>query len=200
MDLLTNSIAPGAFHNSSERYHPPKCHPSTRLAVLEHIMTWINNLQQFMWLYGPAGAGKSAIAQSIAELCHKSNLLAASFFFSRTAAGRSDESRLIPTLVYQLRLSMPAIRKYVEDTIERDPLVLLQSSEAQIRSLVVDPLSRALLDEKDALSLRSGPTLIIIDGLDECGTAKVQCYVLSVFATAVQEDPSTDIVPGRQPS
>jgi len=192
MDLLTNSIAPGAFHNSSERYDPPKCHPSTRLAVLEHIMTWINDLQQlffFMWLHGPAGAGKSAIAQSIAELCHKSNLLAASFFFSRTAAGRSDESRLIPTLVYQLCLSMPAIRKYVEDTIERDPLVLSRSSEAQIRSLVVDPLSRALLDEKDALSLRSGPKLIIIDGLDECGTVKVQRYVLSVFATAVQEIP-----------
>jgi len=153
-----------------------------------------------MRLYGPAGTGKSAIAQSIAELCHKSNLLAASLFFSHAAAGRSDESRLIPTLVYQLCLSMPAIRKYVEDTIERDPLVLLRSSEVQIRSLVVDPLSRALLDEKDALSFHSGPKLIIIDGLDECGRAKVQCYVLSVFTTAVQEDPSTDIVPGRQPS
>jgi len=44
-------------------------HPSTRVAVLEHIMSWILDLQKirfFMWLYGPAGAGKSAIAQSIA--------------------------------------------------------------------------------------------------------------------------------------
>ena len=190
MDLLTNCIAPGAFHNSSERYDPPKCHPSTRLVVFEHIMTWINDVQNlffFMWLYGPAGAGKSAIAQSIAELCHKSNLLAASFFFSRTAVGRSDESRLIPTLVYQLCLSMPVIRKYVEDTIERDPMVLSRSLEAQVSSLMVDPLRRALLDVKDARSLHSGPKLIIIDGLDECGTAKVQRYILSVLVTAVQE-------------
>ncbi|KAF8805051.1 hypothetical protein BYT27DRAFT_7298858 [Phlegmacium glaucopus] len=192
MDLLTNAIASGAFHNSSERYDPPKCHPSTRIAVLQHIMTWINDLQKlcfFMWLYGPAGAGKSAIAQSIAELCYEANLLAASFFFSRTAVGRNDESRLIPTLVFQLCLSMPAIRKYVEDTIERDPLILSCSLEAQIHSLVADPLRRALLNEEEAISLRSGPKLIIIDGLDECSTAKVQRYILSVLAKAIQQIP-----------
>jgi len=33
-----------------------------------------------MWLNGPAGAGKSAILQTIAERC-KDNRLAASFFF-----------------------------------------------------------------------------------------------------------------------
>ncbi|KAF8806738.1 hypothetical protein BYT27DRAFT_6607351 [Phlegmacium glaucopus] len=192
MDLLSNSISPGAFHNSSERYDPPKCHPSTRVAILQHIMTWINDLQKiffFMWLYGPAGAGKSAIAQSIAELCYDANILAASFFFSRTAVGRNDESHLILTLVYQLCLSMPAIRKYVEDAIERDPLVLSRSLAAQICSLVADPIRCALSDEKDAMSLRSGPKLIIIDGLDECGTAKSQRYVLSVLATAVQQIP-----------
>ncbi|KAF8806742.1 hypothetical protein BYT27DRAFT_7100444 [Phlegmacium glaucopus] len=192
MELLSSSISPGAFHNSSERYDPPKCHPSTRVAVLQHIMAWINDLQKlffFMWLYGPAGAGKSAIAQSIAELCYDAKILAASFFFSRTAVGRNDESRLIPTLVYQLCLSMPAIRKYVEDTIERDPLVLSRSLEAQIRSLVAEPIRRALLDEKDAMSLRSGPKVIIIDGLDECGTAKSQRYVLSILAIAVQQIP-----------
>ncbi|KAF8814331.1 hypothetical protein BYT27DRAFT_7238893 [Phlegmacium glaucopus] len=126
-----------------------------------------------------------ALAQSIAEICYEANLLAASFFFSRTAAGRSDESRLIPTLVYQLCLSMPAIRKYVEDIIDRDPLVLSRS----IRSLVVDPLRRAMLDEKDAIPLRSGPKLIIIDGLDECGTAKVQRYILSMIRDAFYVDP-----------
>ena len=71
----------------------------------------------FMWLYGPAGVGKSAIAQTIAEQCHELKLLAASFFFSRTTAGRNDHSRLIATLIYQLCLSIPEIRTYVEDAI-----------------------------------------------------------------------------------
>jgi hypothetical protein len=69
----------------------------------------------------------------------------------------NDESRLIPTLVYQLCLSVPAL----EDTIEQDPLVLSRSLEAQIHSLVVDPLRRALLNKKNAISLRSGPKPII---------------------------------------
>ncbi|KAF8800990.1 hypothetical protein BYT27DRAFT_7311356 [Phlegmacium glaucopus] len=192
MDLLASYIAPSALHNSAERYNPPKCHPSTRVAVLQHIMTWINDLHKlcfFMWLYGPAGAGKSAIAQTITELCYNANLLATSFFFSRTAVGRNDKSRLIPTLVYQLCLSMPPIRKYVEDTSVQDPLVLTRSMDVQISSLMVNPLHRTLLDDKDALSLHSGPKIIVIDGLNECGTAQVQRYVLSVLVTAVQDIP-----------
>jgi NACHT domain len=186
MDLLTDSIALGAFYG---RYDGPKCDSSTRVAILEHIMTWIRDLQKlyfFMWLHGPAGSGKSAIAHTIAELCYEADILAASFFFSRSDR---DESRLIPTLVYQLCSSIPAIRKYIQDTIERDPSVLSGSLEAQISSLMIDPLRRVLLDDKDAMSLRSSPIIIIIDGLDECGTAQVQRYVLSVFAIAVREIP-----------
>ena len=42
---------------------------------------------------------------------------AASFFFSGTAAGRSDDSRFIATHTHQLCLSIPEIRTY-EDVIE----------------------------------------------------------------------------------
>ena len=53
----------------------------------------------------------------------------------------------------------------------------------------MDPLRRALSNENDAISLRSSPKFIIIDGLDECGEPRVQCYVLSVFVTAIQRVP-----------
>lgn len=193
MDLLHSSIAPGAFHNSAERYDPPKCHPATRIAVLDYIMRWINELDKlcfFLWLYGPAGAGKSAIAQSIAELCHEAKILAASFFFSRTAVGRNDESRLIATIVYQLCLSIPAIKKYVEVTLEQDPLVLSRSLEAQLHDLVVKPLNHAFRsNEEGNKKPQQGPTLIIIDGLDECGNGKVQRYILTVLAGAIKQLP-----------
>ena len=54
-------------------------------------MQWIKDVYKnelFLWLYGPAGAGKSSIAQSISELCDEAGILDASFFFSRSAAGR----------------------------------------------------------------------------------------------------------------
>jgi len=40
MELLQRHVAPGAFHNSGERYDPPKCHPHTRRAVLTNIMDY----------------------------------------------------------------------------------------------------------------------------------------------------------------
>jgi len=63
-DILHRATATAAFHNSKERFDPPKCHPKTRIAVLDKIMRWIKwegDLESFiMWVYGPAGAGKSA--------------------------------------------------------------------------------------------------------------------------------------------
>ncbi|KAF8798342.1 hypothetical protein BYT27DRAFT_6902536 [Phlegmacium glaucopus] len=182
MRKLEKKIAPGAFHNSAERYDPPKCHPKTRIAVLNKIMDWVQGLEDserrcyFMWLYGPAGAGKSAIAQSIAELCHELKLLAASFFFSRTSEGRNDHSRLIATLTYQLCLSIPEIRTYVEDAVELDPNIFSLSLPVQVRRLIIEPLSHF----RDNLSHgRIHPMLIIIDGLDECvSAAYVQRFVL----------------------
>ena len=72
------SIVPGAFHNSAERYDSPKCHPHTREAILTKIMLWVDdpvNEAQIMWMFGLAGAGKSAIAQSIAEMCFQQGKL-----------------------------------------------------------------------------------------------------------------------------
>jgi len=98
-DVLLHATAPAAFHNSKERFDPPKCHPNTRLAVLTKIMKWIKweeDIDAFiMWVYGPAGAGKSAIAQTIAEMCDEEMILLASFFFSRNDPSRSTVSTLI---------------------------------------------------------------------------------------------------------
>jgi hypothetical protein len=61
-----------AFHNSDELTYAPKCHPQTRLAVLDNIMKWVNESGAqhhfMMWLFGSADVGKSAIAKKIAEL------------------------------------------------------------------------------------------------------------------------------------
>ena len=124
MELLQPHISPGAFHNSDERYDPPKCHPHTRKAVLKKITDWVNDADKvalILWLYGPAGAGKSAIAQTIAELLEKAGLLAAAFFFSRNAAGRNEKTPLVTTLVYQLVKSIPEIRAHVLEAVEGDP-------------------------------------------------------------------------------
>ena len=75
-------------------------------------MDWIKDGQKtsfLMWLYGPAGAGKSAIAQTIAEMCHRLGILVATFFWSRSAADRNDETRLVASLAYQLVVTIPLV-------------------------------------------------------------------------------------------
>ena len=112
-DILHRATATAAFHNSAERFDPPKCHPKTRLAVLTKIMKWIkwgDDIEAFiLWVYGPAGAGKSAIAQTIAEMCEEEMILLASFFFSRNDPSRSNVKPLIATIAYQIILNLPQV-------------------------------------------------------------------------------------------
>jgi hypothetical protein len=189
MELLQQHIAPGAFHNSDERYDPPKCHPHTREAVLKKIMDWVKDADEValvLWLYGPAGAGKSAIAQTIAELLEKAGLLAAAFFFSRNAAGRNDKTPLVATLVYQLVKAIPEIRAHVLEAVEGDPALFSCSIEAQIEALIVKPLNTVATDETLGPTLLSRPRLIILDGLDECRTTSAQTHILNALSTAIK--------------
>ena len=186
MELLHPHIAPGAFHNSGERYDPPKCHPHTRKADLKKIMDWVkdpNKVALFLWLYGP---GKSAIAQTIAELLEEAGLLAAAFFFSRNATRCNDKTPLVATLVYQLVKSIPEICAHVLGAVERDPALFSRSIEAQIQALIIKPLNSVAIDETLAPTLISRPRLIILDGLDECRTTSSQAHILNALSTAVK--------------
>ena len=186
---LKPHIAPGAFHNSDERYDPPKCHPHTRRAVLKKITDWVkdaNKVALFLWLYGPAGAGKSAIAQTIAELLEQAELLAAAFFFSRNSAGRNNKTPLVATLVYQLVTSIPEIRVHVLEALEENPALFSYSIEVQIEALIVKPLNAVAADKTLPPTLLSRPRLIILDGLDECRTTSSQTQILHALSTAVK--------------
>ncbi|KAF8802747.1 hypothetical protein BYT27DRAFT_7111451 [Phlegmacium glaucopus] len=182
--FLRSCIADGALHNSGERFDPPKCHPGTRVAVLRAILKWIQEDQYdsfIMWLFGPAGAGKSALAQTIAEICYGDGRLAASFFFSRSSPKRSDSTSLIATIAYQIALNIPASRSFIEDAIETDPSICSMSLQTQLDTLVIKPLANIADHERS-----TWPRLIIIDGLDECHDPKVQSYILNVFASELR--------------
>jgi len=182
-DILHRETATAAFHNSKERFDPPKCHPNTRLAVLTEIMKWIKweeGLDAFiMWVYGPAGAGKSAIAQTIADMCEEEMILLASFFFSRNDP---DVNRLIATIAYQITLNLPQVRGAILGAIERDPLIFFKSLAVQFKSLIVSPLQP--LAEAGFFDEPTSRRLVIIDGLDECSDPKVQKNILEVLGNA----------------
>ena len=149
-------------------------------------MDWIlgvgsdNRNAVVLWFYGPAGTGKTAIAHNIAEHCDLQNLLLASFFFSRSDPTRSNTKSLIATISYQIAINIPGTREKIVAAIERDPLVLNRSLEAQVSALVVYPLRKLL--EEGYFNTSNSRRLIIIDGLDECDTPAAQCKVLNVIS------------------
>ena len=188
-EILHRATATAAFHNSDERFDPPKCHPNTRLAVLEKIMKWIKweeGIDAFiMWVYGPAGAGKSAIAQTIAEMCEEDMILLASFFFSRNDPSRSTAKPLVATIAYQITLNLPDVRGTILEAIERDPLIFSKSLAVQFKSLIVAPLR--LLANAGFFNNSTSRRLIIIDGLDECSDPKVQRNVVEVLSNSQRQ-------------
>ena len=160
------------------------CHPATRKRVLKWITDWINNPQpplRILWLNGPAGAGKSAIAQTIAEHCSDEQL-AASFFFLRASSDRSTATRLFTTLAWQLARNIPEIRPYIESAIEAEPLLPTKSINIQFDRLIVKAFNGLLHDVPD---FRPKKSLVIIDGVDECTPDKDQLFFLRLIGDAL---------------
>ncbi|KAF9474856.1 hypothetical protein BDN70DRAFT_814972, partial [Pholiota conissans] len=189
LELLLANIAEGALHDAAERGNQPGCHENTRVAILKEIMDWLQDpkaREKFIyWLYGPAGSGKTSIAQSIAEALAKFGLLAASFFFWRSATGRNTSDRFTATIAYQLSRSIPTMADPLYTTIERDPIIFSKSLAIQLQALIIDPLQAAL----QCAPPHETPEriIIIVDGLDECSPTKSQVELLGLLRTAVQE-------------
>jgi len=187
MELLLKASSPGAFHNSRERFDPPKCFPNTRVAVLANIMDWIIGKvgwdRFIMWLYGPAGAGKSAIAQTIAERCYAQRCLLASFFFSRSDPKWNNDKSLAASLAYQIALNVPQSRMLIERVVENDPAIFQQTFQAQFNALILEPLMQ--LSKTAIFRYIQVPYLIIVDGLDECSGPNVQRHILDTISEAL---------------
>ena len=113
------------------------------------------------------------------DMREREGITTASFSFSRTVAERNNERSLISTLVYQNYLAIPEFPEFIITAVEHDPTVFSRSLDAQIRALMIEPLSFA--------PPRLAPKLIIIDGLDECANPRAQKYILQALAAAATQ-------------
>ena len=185
LHILRLEVSLGAIHDSAERQPPPNCHPDTRKAVRQTILDWIHkesSASSFFWLYGPAGAGKTAILQAIAEyLCSPSGSgqnFGGSFFFSRGKTGRDRGHFLFSTIAYQLALNMPGLREHVNRIVESNPSLHSKSMDVQLQTLIVDAFQ--LLSPLPQRSY-----LVIIDGLDECHDKATQQLILRLLCKTI---------------
>jgi hypothetical protein len=137
-----------------------------------------------LWLYGDAGAGKSAIAQTLAEIFASEKQLLGSFFFSRNDPQRATHDSLVATIAYQAATTIPQLAEPIISAVDRDPRIFDKTLQTQLTTLIIDPLNAI-----KACSPPSGdsiPHFLIIDGLDECTNRQIHRHLLEVLSEAVR--------------
>ncbi|KAF7351906.1 putative nwd2 protein [Mycena venus] len=194
MHILHRAIAVDALYNSAERFPQPRCHPETRTELIEKLCRWVTDANQdhsIHWLHGPAGAGKSAIMQTLCERLQEAGRLGGSFFFKRGHSTCGNAKVLFATLAYQLALHRPKLKRAILRSVETDLSVLGRSLDVQLQNLILIPWK---------LADGSLPSALLIDGLDECDGHKIQQEILRLIgSTANKHHPALRIIVASRP-
>ena len=157
------------------------CLKGTRTTVLDEIELWSSdfNMPPVYWLNGLAGAGKSTVAQTVAEHIFADGRLGASFFCSRDFNDRRSLHYIFPTIAFQLAHKYPEFRSLLIPLLQSNPDIGHESLFNQMRMLIAEPLSSLIIS-----------TVVVIDALDECVDNDPQSAILSVMGRLVGEIPT----------
>ena len=162
------------------------CLPGTRVDILQDLLACLINptsSYKITWLRGPAGCGKSTILNTVAQYSSKLRRCSAFLFWDRNDVTNSDPRRVIRTLAYQLAQSNPAFAELLASRIKASPQILKSSLDEQFQGLVQEPLA-TLAARHD-----SGPMIIVLDALDECGTPEARKKLLDALSTSLAKLP-----------
>ena len=151
-----------------------KCLDGTRKEVLEDIEAWeVDEVDWFVyWLRGPAGCGKSTIAQTIAERSAKKGRLGASFFCSRDIPDRRNLKLIFPTLARDLANRFPRFKTALANIIHSDSDLQNHGLTFQLEKFLAQPLKETGLS-----------CTIVVDALDECEDKEPVSAFLSALAS-----------------
>ncbi|KAF7798558.1 hypothetical protein EIP86_009780 [Pleurotus ostreatoroseus] len=193
LDLDKLTLVDGATLGESEKL----CFPGTRTELLDQIYSWIDmsdgtssgvETQRVLFLTGEAGAGKSALAHTIAHHFGPLQRLGASFSFNLDRDYEKSVHKLFPHIARQLTELHESMKKAVAAEVHDHPALLsMRDIEQQFQKLVVRPLKK----------WRSpGPVVIVINGINRGGDRAIQgeevplCERLaSILARAADEFP-----------
>jgi hypothetical protein len=173
--ILSRGIALDALYNSAERFPQPRCHPETRTEFLEKLYRWATDpsvTRSIHWLHGPAGAGKSAVMQTLCERLQEAGRLSGSFFFKRGDQTRGNAKVLFATLAYQLAICQHELKALVSRNVASDPSVLGRGLDVQLHKLILEPCN---LLQNNTLPV------LLIDGLDECEGHHIQQEIIRLI-------------------
>ncbi|KAG6867297.1 hypothetical protein C0993_004825, partial [Termitomyces sp. T159_Od127] len=197
--LIDEKLQPYTVQDSTYiAQEKPPCNPDTRMEILKQIQDWIYDCsdispENFLWLVGPPGCGKSAITASIAEKCKSEGILGAQFFINRNNHDTTNPKRYFPTVARELAGRSDAIERRLYDTLKGQLHSVATPEEAA--KLFVD------LVGKVASSDPTKPVVILFDGLDETNRDSLEdtARIFSQLFTRFREFPNVKILISSRP-
>lgn len=134
-----------------------------RLWLTREIEAWLDDREgaSLCILYGDPGIGKSAFA---ANYCHYNSKVIASIFCEYNRVNFNRPQAIIQTLAYLLACRIPEYRKILVDVLDKTKNIGELDSSELFNTLLANPLGDLSIDGDHETQV------IVIDGLDECGT------------------------------
>ena len=139
--MLHDNSIPAAAHDSYEtESYKYSCLKGTRMQYINDITSWTTHINQslqhhLLWMWGPAGVGKSAIAKSCAEKTAEEGRLGASFFFSHTQ--HVDPKRFFTTIAHQLVQKVDEYRQVLGLRIQHNQDLHTKGLDVQFCELII---------------------------------------------------------------
>ncbi|KAK2463984.1 hypothetical protein APHAL10511_004035 [Amanita phalloides] len=153
------------------------CLPGSQRIILDEISRWaISRVPEapIFLLTGPAGCGKTCIANSVAVMFNNGRRLGASVFFDRSSDKHMNPSKIFSSIARGLAAFDDKLKLHISKAISWQPELGTAVPERQLQGLIVEPLRGLKI---------VGPILFIIDGLDVWQDRR---RVLSVLRNATQ--------------
>lgn len=157
------------------------CMEGTRSSLLENISSWIHTdseVARILLLTAPPGAGKTAIAHTVARDATETTVTL-SFFFDRTSSDRNNPRQLVSTLVRDLAGHDLQFRTSVHGSLDRHRDLPSAQPLRQFTELLVGHASR----------ITAQRIFIVIDALDECSGYRDD--LTAIFCEQVPKLPSS---------
>ncbi|KAG6817048.1 hypothetical protein H0H87_000460 [Tephrocybe sp. NHM501043] len=192
------------------------CSEGTRVKVLSDIRCWINDfpkvshvsetsqtgdvpssssqppaskqLQNFLWLTGDPGSGKSAVTASIAKECSDRHVLWAQFFINRNNTETTQPRLYFPSIARQFAEHSRAAKLHIHKELLAHPSIIDTAQEAS--NLFLEAIRMAAsIDTQE-------PVVVVIDGLDETnqGELKQIANIFSNLFEKLAETPNAKIL------
>ncbi|QRW11328.1 hypothetical protein RhiLY_10327 [Ceratobasidium sp. AG-Ba] len=174
-----------------------QCAKGTRLDIVEDLVAWSQKSggsQRLAWVRGPTGIGKSSIATSICKRLDEKGLLMSSFFCKRGDPELCDPRQVLKTIVYGLALRWHAYGDAVATTLNQVEELESRNVQPLYEILVTKPLQEIPRTQQSW-----GASVVMVDGLDECGDLRSRRQLLSCLRNLSQSFPWIRIITTSRP-